>query len=375
MNGTTGFFHSILDLQSPQKIEKLVIVTHLVPGSDKFLLAINDKLPIAAVIPKPNSIDRTTLDNVRSRIPILDYRRDQIKENPKRFLEHLHSHIGNSSFAVIDTGGYFSHVLYEMQSFFGSSLVGIVEDTENGHQKYDALLAKKENSHAFFPCPVISVARSVLKNPEDFLVGQAIVFSAEALLREQGHILTGKHAVVLGYGKIGSSIASNLNSKGVRVDVYDSNSNRQVLALAHGYHTGDKDYLLGCADLVFCAAGNQSLKLCNLGSIKRNAYIFSATSADDEIEDHLFVIGHSTSQSNQKISQIEIQGNKFFLCNNGNSANFMHGGVVGPFIKLVQAELIFALSQLSNIPNDRISHLSDKSKRFIADLWIDAFAR
>ena len=51
----------------------------------------------------------------------------------------------------------------------------MVEDTENGLRRY--LGAWKP------PCPVFSVARSPLKDPEDYLVGQSVVFSAEALLR------------------------------------------------------------------------------------------------------------------------------------------------------------------------------------------------
>jgi len=374
MKHNREFFHTILGSNNSQKIDKLVIVTHLVPGSDVFLLAINEKLPIAAVIPKPNSIDCDIRDKVSNHIPVLDYTRQQIKENPKEFLHDLSVYIGDFNFAIIDTGGYFAHVLHELESFFGRKLVGIVEDTENGHQKYEAVLATNEHG-SLFACPVISVARSALKNPEDYLVGQAIVFSAEALLRDLGQIITGKHAVVFGYGKIGSSIASHLHSKGVRVDVYDSCPVRQVLALAHGHHTGDKGYLLSSADLVFCATGNQSLKVDDLNNIKQNAYVFTATSIDDEIENHHWVIKQSTPHINGSVSQIKLHDTQFYLCNNGNSANFMHGGVVGPFIKLVQAELILALGQLSNSPKDRVCQLGDKSKKFIADLWVDLFAR
>ena len=374
MKNDRDFFHTILGSDCSQKIDKLIIVTHLVPGSDIFLLSVNEKLPIAVVIPKPNSIDKDIRDKVNKYIPILDYTRQKIKDNPKEFLEKLSSYIGNEKFAIIDTGGYFSHVMYDLQLFFGSNLIGIVEDTENGHQKYEAALSTNGYNYNSFAYPVISVARSALKNPEDYLVGQAIVFSAEALLRDLGQIITGKRAIVFGYGKIGSSIAKHLYSKGVRVDVYDSCPVRQVLALAHGYHTGDKNYLLNSADLVFCATGNQSLEVSNLCNIKRNAFVFMATSIDDEIENHLWVINQSTPHIHENVSQVNIYDTQFYLCNNGNSANFMHGGVIGPFIKLVQAELIFALGQLSTSPKDRIYQLGDKSKKFIADLWVGLFA-
>ncbi|MGN6231974.1 MAG: hypothetical protein ACTHNZ_12555, partial [Trinickia sp.] len=47
--------------------------------------------------------------------------------------------------------------------------------------------------------------------------------------------------------------------------------------------------------------------------------------------------------------------------------------VVGPFIKLVQAELILGLSQLRTAHRNCISQLSDESKRFIAEIWFSHF--
>lgn len=71
------------------------------------------------------------------------------------------------------------------------------------------------------PCPVISVARSPLKDPEDYLVGQSVVFSTEAVMRGRGDILHGRPSLVIGFGKLGSSIARLLQAKGVHVTVLD----------------------------------------------------------------------------------------------------------------------------------------------------------
>lgn len=367
-----NFFESVLDYV-PSDIQSIVVVTHVVPGVDDFLLALNSKVRVAAVIPKPNSIDEQVLANIGSAIPILHYTRDQIKARPSAFLHAIGEKVGSMPFAIIDTGGYFSHVLFKMVSTPNFNIVGIVEDTENGHQKYEALLLK-EDGYSVYPCPIMSVARSPLKDPEDFLVGQAVVFSADALLRERAQILTGKRAVVLGYGKIGSSIANNLRTKALRVDVIDNNPVRQALALAHGFHTGKKSELLGTADLLFCATGNKSLVKGDFEKIKTGAFLFTATSGDDEIADYKALLATAKPSGHPRISVVEAGGRNIFLCNDGNSANFMHGGVVGPFIKLVQAELIFALSQLQNMQCDEIRHLSDCSKRFIADLWLNKFA-
>lgn len=108
----------------------------------------------------------------------------------------------------------------------------MVEDTENGHRRY-AELDK-------LPCPVISVSRSPLKEPEDFLVGQSVAFSTEALMRSRGDILHGRTALVIGFGKLGSSIARLLHVKGVQVTVYDIDPVRRTQALCM-HETGPTD--------------------------------------------------------------------------------------------------------------------------------------
>jgi adenosylhomocysteinase len=82
---------------------------------------------------------------------------------------------------------------------------------------------------------VFSVARSPLKHPEDFLVGQSVVFSGEALVRGHGEILPRGEACVVGFGKLGNSIARILHAKHVRVTVYDEDPVRTTQALAQGF--------------------------------------------------------------------------------------------------------------------------------------------
>ena len=65
--------------------------------------------------------------------------------------------------------------------------------------------------------------------------------------------------------------------------------------------------------------------------------------------------------------------NTVYICNRGNSVNFLHDGVVGPFIKLVQGELAFALGAMAQAPVHRISTLEKRDKEFIAAQWIRAY--
>ena len=366
-------FFSMIFQHAPADVESIVIVTHLVPDVDEFVLALHERVPVSAVIPKPSSLNQSVLSRIQRDVPVLNYTRSTIASQPTAFLSDLKTRVAGKRFAIIDTGGYFTHVLDDMVKSNEFNLAGIVEDTENGHKKYESFLARHAEQREL-PFPILSVARSKLKEPEDFLVGQAVVFSADALLRECGILLTGKLAAVLGYGKIGSSIAANLRAKGVRVDVHDSNPVRQALACAHGYSLRARATLLSQADVIFGATGNKSVRAADFEAMKEGAFIFTATSGDDEIDGyHEILARRRPSPLHPRVGALASSKGATYLCNDGNAINFMHGGVLGPFIKLVQAELIFALSQLDTAHRDRIRHLSDESKRFIADLWLSYF--
>jgi len=56
---------------------------------------------------------------------------------------------------LINIGSYFSSSINMLKTKSGNKLLGVVEDTENGHQKYERTFSGKVN--------IISVARSPLK--------------------------------------------------------------------------------------------------------------------------------------------------------------------------------------------------------------------
>ena len=244
-----------------------------------------------------------------------------------------------------------------------------MEDTENGHQKYETLLSEKNSLDNL--TPVISVARSTLKEPEDALVGQAIVFSAEVIMRSHGLILLGKRVGVIGFGKIGRSIAFSLLSRGSRVDVFDSNPIRLASALSLGFHTSFRPDFLRSVDILFCATGNKSLSSADEVYFKDGLHIFCATSADDELATCLrYKIDATSLLVSNHTCKIFLTNKCIYIHNKGNSVNFVHGAVVDRFIELVQGEIIYSIGSLHDAPRNAISNLSDMDKRFIAEKWI-----
>lgn len=119
---------------------------------------------------------------------------------------------------IVDIGGYFAKAVPKICAMVQSGkIIGIVEDTENGHQRYFAALRDHDVA-------VWSVARSTLKQTEDYNVGKSLVRAADSIMRKDLMQRLEDYACigVIGFGKIGSSIAQHLRSLNVaQVCVYD----------------------------------------------------------------------------------------------------------------------------------------------------------
>jgi adenosylhomocysteinase len=244
-----------------------------------------------------------------------------------------------------------------------------VEDTENGHRRY---LEAGEP-----PVPVVSVARSPLKEPEDFLVGQSVVFSTEALMRSRGDIMQGRAALVIGFGKLGSSIARLLAAKGVQVTVHDVDPVRRTHALSQGFAVAShRCAALSAAGLVLCATGALALVGEDFPSLRNGAYVATVTSSEDELELAGLSNVYSHSMVAEHVSRYETTGHYFYLLNGGNAVNFLHGASVGPFIYLVQSELIAAVSMLAEgVREPGMHEVSDPDRADIAGIWLNYFNR
>jgi adenosylhomocysteinase len=175
-----------------------------------------------------NGRELAASSGMRSVMQVDPLDRDRFSD-PDAVLGYLESRAAGRRLVLLDVGGYFASALAHVCARFSGELVGVVEDTENGHRRYAALEK--------IPCPVFGVARSPLKDPEDFLVGQSITFSAEALIRSWGDILNGRNAAVIGYGKLGRSIATMLHAKHVVVTVFDCDPVKRAQALSQGFRT------------------------------------------------------------------------------------------------------------------------------------------
>lgn len=355
----------------PTRGVSLLVVTHLLPDRPFLIEQLQRTFTLRRLYPKPKSASPSVLKQLRG--AGLDV---QIKPREyfasAAFCDELTQLIEDDSVILLDIGGYFATALAPLSERLGNRLLGVVEDTENGLQRYEAALRV-----GGLQCPVVSVAHSPLKETEDYLVGQAVIHSAEHLIRLGGQVLGGKSAVVFGFGKVGRSAAINLRARGVEVRVIDTNQIRQVQALSLGFQTTDKADALAHSDLIVGATGARCLENQDWFGIKPGAFIFTVTSSDDELDtavlqdrssfvpDELPGPTHTTLYSTDETY--------FYLLNAGNAVNFLHNAVVGDFIYLVQGEIVRGarlLADRTGVITDRILEVDNTSRRDIASAWL-----
>lgn len=358
------FDDTYLKSASDTKKISVIAVMHLLDTGIPFVNVLQKYFSLECIIPKRNSINKN-LFPFYPQEKILSVTRDELKsiDSIKRVLERIPR---ENKLVLLDIGGYFSVIANDLKSLLGERFLGVIEDTENGHQKY--------LSQPNLLAPVISVARSPLKNNEDHLVGQAVVFSTDALLREQGVLINNKKVGVIGFGKIGNGILSSLRDKGCSISVYDTDPIVLISAYSKGNSITNKLKIIENSDIIFCSTGQLSLKGEEFKFLKNGVFIASVTSSDDEMDISWMEKNYTKKEVSEHISFYENNGHFVYLLNNGNAINFLHGAVVDDFILLVQKEMMDTILYMSASPlENKVQDGSVDIRSRIADSWLKYF--
>lgn len=357
------FFRSLGErLAFPRTRSHLVEVCHIIPDAPPFIVALERCGASLTIIPKPNSIVPEVLRQLKGkrieRVTRFDLRDEKV-------LRRVFNQRG--PYYVVDIGGYFANETVMHWSAKTKKIRGIVEDTENGLQKYLALKKK-------LTIPVISVARSTLKINEDSLVGQDVAYYTEFVMRQSQRFPRFLTCGLIGYGKLGRGIAHYLFNQNIKPLLYD----RDPLKMVEGYKDGcvpmTKEKLLAKSDLLFCATGAKSLTESDFLAIKTGAAIASVTSSDDEFQldniRHLF----SVRPDGPYLTRLENRTTHLYLINKGNAVNFLGRAQVGNFINLVRGEMFSALRTLMEGKlTAGIHELPTEERQQIADLFLRTY--
>lgn len=365
-NTPSKFFYEVIsnNINSGKKLNS-VIVTHILQDRPILLDALSRQTNLQGIIAKPNSIDSKTLEEVKQNYTVLDFTKESLKtfDEFNNYIKKIEGKV-----VLLDIGGYFASIINRLVDENPNKILGVVEDTENGHQKYEELSELK--------VPVVSVARSILKENEDYLVGQSIVFSSDSLLREYNRLLIFMDCGVLGYGKIGKSISANLQKMNIKPMVYDVIDSKRVKSINEGNKSPEKDEILEKSDIIFCATGNKSLDIHDFRKLKNGCFVASVTSADDEFNFDFLESEYEAEKVHEHIIKYTNTANYFYMLNSGNAINFLHGAVVGDFIFLVQSEILSGVNYLQDKNlKPGIHELPAEYKEKLSKTWLKYFAR
>ncbi|MBL9087104.1 MAG: adenosylhomocysteinase [Planctomycetia bacterium] len=156
---------------------------------------------------------------------------------------------------------------------------GVSEETTTGvHRLYQLQEA------GGLPFPAMNVNDSVTKSKFDNVYGcrHSLV---DGIMRATDVMLSGKVAVVCGYGDVGKGCAQSLRGQGARVVITEIDPICALQAAMEGYQVLTIDDVVGYADLFVTATGNLNVITADhLARMKNNAIVGNIGHFDNEID-------------------------------------------------------------------------------------------
>lgn len=366
----SAFFSQVIDLFHPSFPCRLLVITHFLSDRPLFLEAVSRVSSIEALLPIPYSTNPRVLAVLREAYPVFELSLDKMVGGSD-LLALARQVVSNSSvpLGILEIGGYFASIGNRLRQEYNRQFLGAVEDTESGHRRYA--------SQGELLFPVVSIARSRLKLIEDRFIGCSVAFSLERLLRATGRILTMLTVGILGYGRVGASVARSLAARECSVIVYDSVPGQRALALAEGFSSLERQRLLERADVIVGATGVEAVSAKDFERLKDGVVLVSATSKRMEFDvDGLYRSASEIIAVAPDVERLRLgSGKVLYLIASGQPVNFLDDAVVGPAIYLTQAALLAGLKILTDNPETHgILEIPEPDEDRLADIWLAHFA-
>ena len=172
--------------------------------------------------------------------------------------------------------------LAEKPGFYSAirdAITGVSEETTTGVHRLYQMAARGE-----LPFPAINVNDSVTKSKFDNLYGcrESLV---DAIRRGTDVMLSGKVAVVCGYGDVGKGSAASLRQGGARVVVTEIDPICALQAAMEGYAVQTLEDVQSSADIFVTATGNKDvITVDHMRAMKNNAIVCNIGHFDSEIQ-------------------------------------------------------------------------------------------
>ncbi|RUO56342.1 adenosylhomocysteinase [Pseudidiomarina homiensis] len=272
---------------------------------------------------------------------------------------------------ILDDGGDLTLLIHDKYPQMLDKVHGITEETTTGVHRLLEML-----KHGTLKVPAINVNDSVTKSKNDNKYGCRHSLN-DAIKRATDHLLSGKKALVIGYGDVGKGSAASLRQEGMIVRVAEIDPICAMQACMDGYevvspyingvNTGDASginkELLQMIDLIVTTTGN--VNVCDrhmLAALKSTAVVCNIGHFDNEIDT-------AYMRKNWRWDEVKPQVHKIYrsdddndyllllsegrLVNLGNATGHPSRIMDGSFANQVLAQLHLFDEKFADLPADQ----------------------
>ena len=217
---------------------------------------------------------------------------------------------------ILDDGGDLTKIMHEKYTNILKSVKGLSEETTTGvHRLYDM---EKKNK---LLVPAINVNDSVTKSKFDNLYGcrESLV---DGIRRATDIMLSGKIAVVCGYGDVGKGSAASLRNGGARVIVTEVDPICALQASMEGYEVLKIEDVLTKGDVFCTATGNVDvITLEHMRKMKDRAIVCNIGHFDSEIQINALK-NYKWDEIKPQVDEVEFpDGKKLIVLSKGRLVN------------------------------------------------------
>ena len=354
---------------------KQFVVQHLYPDTLRLLLLLHKHVAIDCVIGIGYSGSAEVAEQLRKEgIRVCTPSYEELEKTVKQELGESLARSRAEGFKLVlhEVGGYSISCLHISFPEEIERVTGAIEITKQG-----VWVAKELPS---LQIPQLNCAETRLKEVEGKLVGEAVVAAFDNIIRELGVAMSGRAAMVVGYGWVGKGVAESLKSRGVQVAVYDRDPVKRVNAAVDGFNIRinpqaseikdlvDLDFLIG-------ASGSLSIEKRLIDSLPDKCFIVSGSSKNHEIDlKYLSQVSSLPKRIHEHVEAYAIESGEktCYLVNDGYPVNFTSSSVPDEIVEFLFSEFIILMKELlENRPPPGQYPLDPELENIAANVWLD----
>ena len=205
---------------------------------------------------------------------------------------------------LLDDGGDLTAIMHNEYKDLLKDVKGVSEETTTGIKA----LNKMEKDKSLM-IPAINVNDSVTKSKFDNLYGcrESLV---DGIRRATDVMMSGKVAIVAGFGDVGKGSAASLRQSGARVMVTEADPICALQAAMEGYEVVLMDEAISKADIVVTATGNKDIVTADhMRNMKDRAILCNIGHFDNEIQVDALK-NYKWTEVKPQVHEIELTGGK-----------------------------------------------------------------